>query len=272
MVKRLTSIGIILLLTAVLIPNEADVLGRPCLLDPPFWEGTVTLVENTTIDITAHNSGASYTIASTTVLGALDAASKQGAFDYTVTDEWYDQFGSLLVNTIAGQGPEGLDGWQFWVNYPDEPLPWVGPDNLNIRDGDLVDWFYGGFGDVPDTSSMLIKIHVSTIKDVTAPTVEIMKPKNGGLYIFNREIIAGLGTYTFVFGEITVEVNAADALSTVAQIEFYMDGTLKETITEGIYRWHWSESAMGRHTIKVVAYDEAGNFAEMERIILIFSL
>ena len=60
-----------------------------------FWEGTVNLIRNTTFEVTASNSKNSYIVSSTTALAALDSASKMGKFDYTIDDQWYDQFGSL---------------------------------------------------------------------------------------------------------------------------------------------------------------------------------
>ena len=79
-------------------------------LPQPFWEGDVTLVKNTTFEVTAYNSGKTYKLSSTTALGALDKASKKGNFDYTVNDKWYQQYGSLFVDSIAGKKNEGMNG------------------------------------------------------------------------------------------------------------------------------------------------------------------
>jgi hypothetical protein len=90
---------------------------------PVLWEGEVTLIENTTVNMIAYNSGESYEINQTTALGAFDAAAEAGGFKYTVSDEWYASWGSLMVDSIAGKAndPVTWDGWLYWVNYPDDP-------------------------------------------------------------------------------------------------------------------------------------------------------
>ena len=236
----------------------------------PYWEGDVTLIKNTSFTVTAHNSGKNYTISYTTALGALDAASKIGNFDYTVNDEWYEQYGSLLVDSIAGRKNEGMNGWQYWVNYPDEPLPWVGADKYEVKDGDTVDFFYGGFGTTPDNTDMLIRIHVHVIEDNEKPSVDIIKPKEGGFYIFNREILLLPSKIAFIIGEIKVEVEAHDELSGIKCVEFYLDGELQKRVEEEPYTYDLK--ANGLHTITVKAIDNAGNQNEIERIIWILSL
>ena len=268
----LLGIGVFLIVTTAGTGVHTFVAEENLIFDPPFWEGDVYLVENSTLEVTAHNSGKTYRIRSTTALGSLDTASTLGNFDYTVNDEWYEQFGALLVDSIAGAESQGIDGWQFWVNYPDEPLPWIGADAHEVTKGDVVDFFYGGYGVTPDTASMLLRMHIHVIEDNMPPFIEITKPKSGGLYIFDREIIVTTRGYTVVFGKLTVEVNTVDELSTIGKVEFYVDNILKATVTEKTYNWHWDESAIGSHALKAIAYDEIGNSNEMERIILIFSL
>lgn len=268
----LVEIGVFLIVVTAITGANKFVAEENLIFDPPFWEGDVYLVKNSTLEVTAHNSGKTYRIRSTTALGALDTASMLGNFDYTVNDEWYEQFGSLLVDSIAGEESQGIDGWQFWVNYPDEPLPWIGADTYEVTKGDVVDFFYGGYGVTPDTASKLLRIYIHVIEDNIPPFIEITKPKSGGLYIFDREIIVTPRSYTAVFGKLTVEVNTVDELSAIGKVEFYVDNILKATVLKEAYNWNWDESAIGRHALKAIAYDEIGNYNEMERIILIFSL
>ncbi|RLF34296.1 MAG: hypothetical protein DRN21_03235 [Thermoplasmata archaeon] len=270
--KVLINMCVVAVLVTTVTVVEKCVAVDYVTLDPPFWEGDVSLVKNTTFEVIADNSGNTYIISSTTALGALDAASRQGGFDYSVNDEWYAQFGSLLIDSIAGTENQGMDGWQYWVNYPDDPLPWVGADNYELENGDTVDFFYGGYGITPDTSSKLIRIHVNLVEDNVPPEVEIVKPSKGGVYIFDREIVIMPGNAAFVLGAITVEVNVMDTLSGVEKVVFYVDDVLKEEITEGTYTWLWDEPVIGMHELKVIAYDELENLGDAERIIWIFSL
>lgn len=123
-----------------------------------FWEGNVTLLENTTFNVTAHNSGKSYELNQTTALGALDAASEAGEFNYTINDTWYPAMG-LYVDSIAGKECEGMEGWQYWVNYPTDPKPVTSVDKYAVRNGDVVTYYYGEWTTTPDNSSMVIRIH-----------------------------------------------------------------------------------------------------------------
>mgnify|MGYP001129420009 CR=1 FL=1 len=234
--------------------------------DPPFWEGSVTLIRNATFEVIAHHSGKIYKVSSTTALGALNSASKLGNFDYTIDDQWYDQFGSLLVDTIAGKQGEGFDGWQYWVNYPDELIPYVGADQYQVREGDVVDFFYGGFGINPDSSSMLLRIHIQIRDDDSPPIVDIARPI-GGIYILDREIIALPVDFAIILGKITLVAEVFDELTCVDRVEFFVDNHRYVIDEEYPYEWTWDETNIGRHTLHIVAYDEVGNHDYDERIL-----
>ncbi|MCW3133572.1 MAG: helical backbone metal receptor [Methanophagales archaeon] len=139
-----------------------DNIGVLAFRDSVFWEGEVAVTKNTTVNVTAHNSGESYGINQTTALGALDAAAEAGRFNYTVSDEWYASWGSLTVDSIAGKknDPVTWDGWLYWVNYPDDPMPMVGVNLYEVKDGDVVTFYYGGMSTTPDNAPMVLKIHV----------------------------------------------------------------------------------------------------------------
>ena len=127
-----------------------------------IWQGDVTLINGTTFDKTAHNSGVSYEINRTTALGALDAAAEEGVFNYTMNDEWYEQYGSLFVDSIADIPSEGWDGWMYWVNYPEDLAPMVGADQFVLEDGDVVTWYWSSSMEMtPANSSMLVKINIT---------------------------------------------------------------------------------------------------------------
>ena len=48
------------------------------------------------------------------------------------------------------------------------------------------------------------------------------------------------------------------------KVEFYIDDVLKANVTSEPYTWTWTEKTIGKHTIKVVAYDNEGNSASEE--------
>lgn len=96
------------------------------------------------------------------------------------------------------------------------------------------------------------------------PTVEITKP-NKGFYINDKKVIFFLPV-TVIIGNITIEVNASDETD-VNNVEIYIDNTLKARIISEPYTWTWSEKSFGKHTLKIVVYDDAGNQATSEIVV-----
>ena len=109
--------------------------------------------------------------------------------------------------------------------------------------------------------STLSRMIVGDGGDHEPPTVEITYPKEGYLYLMNREIIPFLTT--LIIGEIDIGVSALD-LSGIDRVEFYIDDQHMETVTSSPYNWTWSDAAFFKHTIKVVAFDNFDNDAEKE--------
>jgi 5-hydroxyisourate hydrolase-like protein (transthyretin family) len=55
--------------------------------------------------------------------------------------------------------------------------------------------------------------------------------------------------------------------SEVEKVEFYIDGNLKVFFTAEPFLWTWNEKTIGKHTIKIVAYDLQGNSASKELVV-----
>jgi len=123
------------------------------------WEGSVAPGSGT-LDLIADNSGKEYPINGSSALAALIRAADAGGFNYTINDSWYDDYGSLRPDSIAGRSEEGGDGWLYWVNYPDEPSPSRTADHVELSGGDVVTWYYGGMETVPDETDMLIWVRI----------------------------------------------------------------------------------------------------------------
>jgi hypothetical protein len=113
-------------------------------------------------------------------------------------------------------------------------------------------------------------LSVVIIEDNTPPTIELIQPREGYLYIFDREIIPI--PLTIVIGPITIEVEAHDEESGMDRAEFYIDDELRYTDYEEPYEWLWDETVFERHTIKVIAYDNAGNSGSDEIDVIIFNI
>jgi hypothetical protein len=102
---------------------------------------------------------------------------------------------------------------------------------------------------------------VCPVPDSTPPTIEITKPKNM-LYFANTEIFPI--SIPLIIGLIDVEVTASDNDSGIDRVEFYIDNQYKANDTTAPYRWAWSEFSFFVYILKVVAYDNAGNNANVE--------
>lgn len=95
-------------------------------------------------------------------------------------------------------------------------------------------------------------------------SVDIAKPLNA-LYIHNIRIIPI--TDARIFGPITISAYVSGSFygpSQAEKVEFYIDGTLKATVTTEPYNWTWAQKTIGKHVIKVVAYDIDGNSVSKE--------
>ena len=74
-----------------------------------------------------------------------------------------------------------------------------------------------------------------------------------GIYVENVKKISF--PITIVVGSIDIMVDAEGA----SRVEFYLDDELKATDDASPYSWTWDEFSFGSHTLKVIAYDNAGN-------------
>ncbi len=78
--------------------------------------------------------------------------------------------------------------------------------------------------------------------DTTAPTASITSPVSG----------------SSVSGAVTVTATAADDRA-VSSVGLLVDGTVVATDTSAPYSFDWNATAVGSHTLQVVAHDAAGN-------------
>jgi len=102
-----------------------------------------------------------------------------------------------------------------------------------------------------------------TNEDTIPPAVKILSPQNG-LYLLGFRLFPWLFRQrTLLIGAITVDVEATDAQSGIEKVEFIIDDSNQPefTDTQAPYSWTWSKGSFfqHKHTIIVVAYDNAGN-------------
>jgi len=98
------------------------------------------------------------------------------------------------------------------------------------------------------------------------PEIEIIKPKEGYLYIFDNEIMPILGD-TVVIGGVTVNVRAYGRgyEKDIDMICFYIDDFFKHSDSSPPYTWKWNEPSISPHTMEVIGYtDNACSYQKME--------
>ncbi len=102
----------------------------------------------------------------------------------------------------------------------------------------------------------------STTTDTIAPGVRITAPESGYLYLNIDDILHTKIRFftTFVIGKMPCTAWAADNISGVKSVAFYLDDVLKENDTSSPYEWNWNTRGFFfQYTLKVIAYDNAGN-------------
>jgi hypothetical protein len=150
-------------ITMIFVLITASLLA-PMAAAGEVWHGSIDLIPGT-VNVTADNSGEAYTISSTCAMYATIRAAEKGEFNYSISDAWWDDYGSLYFTMINDRHESGWDGWLYWVNYPTDPMPEVGANCYELDDGDLVTWYWGsGMDATPDNTDMLIRIKVTIIE------------------------------------------------------------------------------------------------------------
>ena len=144
-------------------------------------------------------------------------------------------------------------------------------DDLN--ENDYPDFFKTGTKAVND-GKITISLGESPvfIEEILLPiAVTIKKPKDGKIYLMNKEVSSINSDNAIVIGKITVEAGVYGE-NGIEKVEFYIDGVLKSSDSEQPYGWTWNEFAVGNHEIKVIAYDNEGNEAKDNINVIIFNI
>jgi uncharacterized repeat protein (TIGR02543 family) len=225
---------------------------------PPYYYGTV-------VTLTASaNPGYSFDYWSGDASGTNPVTTVTMTADISVTAH-FTQNPYTLTIIIDGQGTVVKDPDQTSYAYDTEvELTAIADTNwvFSTWSGDLT-------GDEnPQTITMnankTVTAHFTFAgEDTIPPIVEIIKPTKA-IYIFNKFIIPF--SMPIIVQMITIEVNASDNESGINHVEFLVDGLSKGNDASEPYSYDWTALRSGEHTIKVIAYDNAGNNATSPEI------
>jgi hypothetical protein len=144
------------------------------------------------------------------------------------------------------------------IEFDRFPYPGYHRDGNDHTKGDV-------FSDINDT---LFRVDCEVIAEIilrlTVPKlqVKITKPMENSLYYKDRRLFT-LFKNTIIYGptDITVDI---DSDAGIDKVEFYIDGDLKKTDNAEPYTYRWRALRSFKHTIKAVAYDTNGNYADDE--------
>lgn len=134
--------------------------------------------------------------------------------------------------------------------------------NVNVTDdgSDISNLHVSAFYERNNIIEKTDFVVVRSFHDRNPPSVELLEPKKG-FYIGGMKILP-LPFLTVVIGKVCIKVNTSDADLGVERVEIYIDDEIVATLNETPYEYVWSEGFSGRHLIKVISYDFAGNHAE----------
>jgi outer membrane protein assembly factor BamB len=107
----------------------------------------------------------------------------------------------------------------------------------------------------------------TTKADTFPPTITLITPKEGYLYLRGKELGKRLFSHTtFILGPITMVLNVSDNESGIRTVEFYLDDILLSNITNEPFSYCWNQSSFSlkTHTLKIVSHDGAGHQASRE--------
>jgi hypothetical protein len=164
---------------------------------------------------------------------------------------WY--VSNVVVTLTATDDVSGVDYTKYridsgsWQTYS-------APFTVSTNGEHTVDYYsVDNVGNEESQKSVSFKI------DKTPPTATITRPKEGYLYFLDIEIGPTPNGNTIIVGRITIKADASDETSGIDKVEFYINDELKYTDEGAPYEWEWHPGISFNPTIKVVAYDEAGN-------------
>jgi outer membrane protein assembly factor BamB len=166
------------------------------------------------------------------------AISADGTIYFGVSNDTGADGYIIAVNT------EGTEKWREWT---DNDRLWSSP--AIDKDGTV----YIGSSSVSTAPYGIL--YVFNGKKFNEPVIE--QPKQGKLYLFDKERLSTLSGKTITIGKITIEVSHPDPLN-VSKVEFYLDHIKQYEDTTPPYEWTWSTLSFGRHNIAITAVNTTG--------------
>ena len=222
-----------------------------------------------------------------TAVNQSDDAIKQALIEYgplvadvAVYDDWFEYRSGILIHPPQpGESVWDINHQPIIVGYNDNEQCWIvknswgsywGEDTYDIT-GER-GWCRIRYGHYfIGTAVHGVRSDVITGNDTARPMIELIKPLDGWIYLFDNPIMEVFFGRTKIIGSLDIAVDAwdveeeAEDASGINRVEFYFDGILKYIDNEAPYVWTL-ERKIGVHEIRVIAYDNARNPSKSEKI------
>ncbi len=176
--------------------------------------------------------------------------------DYNAEQYHFAFLDFALTDTVTLQAGETTTLQASWI--PKEIYPDIDEEDMNnlaffaVLFNTTATINYANPPDNNPFNAYAVDAVAVSIPENSPPSVSIVSPKSGYLYILDREIFKF--PKTVIIGKKTVEIHAFDE-SGMEKVEVYVDGKLRATLHDE-YTWTWSD--FGSHTMYVIAYDTYG--------------
>ncbi len=196
-----------------------------------IFDGDVTVYTGETFSfVPSNDASASYTINRTTDLGALDNAATMGGFTFNASDDWYESYGSFLLEDINGIANEDWtqSNAHSWALYLNGAPASAGLGANNLADGDTLTFYYCPSD--PDTYAYLIDeaTHIVNINVAVSPLkisdVDVTNAPRGGTSVATINVTAyDAGWYVVVVSGVN---SGGDSLAGIATVRLAAGETL----------------------------------------------
>ncbi len=123
----------------------------------------------------------------TNVLELIEIAAQVCNYEYIIENTTYGPY----LSSIAGVDADGMDGWQYWVNWE---MPGLGASDFQLKNGDEILWAYGSALGIKPTK--IISDHLSyELDEEFELTVKYFESGQENI-LANKEIRIGTDLYT----------------------------------------------------------------------------
>jgi hypothetical protein len=127
-------------------------------------------------------------------------------------------------------------------------------------------YYHENWDNLVTTSDRAFQLY-EALKDETPPKVVIERPQESTVYLNDYELFQWFFT-TLIIGYFEIRFSASDVGEGIDYIALFINDELQTIFMEEPYKWTWDDFGFGVNKLIIRAYDNAGNVAEEELIVI----